>query len=254
MITSNNLEAKLLATNLENMLNQSASMLELTSNFSEVKNTPYANSISPVFHGIPKNVDLAKRHIAQYILSKDKVLAAIFFAMPKGDVYLIEPFARQQNLTVNNLAFRDYFKGAVATHNTYLGGEIISVSAHRPTAVIAIPVYSSEKGGMLLGVWGGAINLIVLNKSLQGLDLNQSNQRVVYLDQHGNKIADSTPLQQQQLSNQTESFANLQSFKDSIQGKSGSLVESFNGTKMFIAYQPVRFAATTWAVLLFSSC
>src|SRR5712691_1399421 len=206
MITSNNLEAKLLANNLKNMLNQSASILEITSNFSEVKNTPYANSISPIFHGIPKNVDLAKRHIAQYILSKDKALAAIFFAMPNGDVYLIEPYARQHNLTVNNLAFRDYFRGTVATHNTYLGGEIISVSSHRPTAVIAIPVYSSEKGGgMLLGVWGGAINFIVLNKSLQGLDLNQSNQRVVYLDQHDNKIADSNPLQQRHLSNQTES-------------------------------------------------
>lgn len=162
---------------------------------------------------------------------------------------MLEPYARQHNLTVNNLAFRDYFKGAVATHNTYLDGEIISESAHVPTAVIAVPVYSSEKGGeMLSGVWGDAINLMVLYKSPQGL-LNLSNQRVVYLYQHGNKIADSNPLQQQQLSNQTESFANLQSFKDSIQEKSGSLVELFNNTKMFIAYQPVRFAATTWAVL-----
>lgn len=103
---------------------------------------------------------------------------------------------------------------------------------------------------MLLGVWGGAIDLMLLNKSLQGLNFNQSNQRVVYLDQHGNKIADSNRLQQQHLSNQTDSFANLQSFKDTMQGKSGSLVESYNNTKMLIAYQPVRFAATTWAVLL----
>jgi hypothetical protein len=94
------------------------------------------------------------------------------------------------------------------------------------------------------------VDLMMLNKSLQGLDLNQSNQRVVYLDQHGYKIADSNPLQQQHLSNQTESFANLQSLKDAMQGKSGSLVELFNNAKMFIAYQPVRFAATTWAVLL----
>jgi hypothetical protein len=110
-ITSDNVEAKLLANNLENMLNQSASILGITSNFLEMKNTPYANSISPNFHGIPKNVDLAKRHIAQSILSKDKALSAIFFAMRNGDVYLIEPYARQHNLTVNNLAFRDYFKG-----------------------------------------------------------------------------------------------------------------------------------------------
>ncbi|MDQ6668257.1 MAG: hypothetical protein M3Y53_08545 [Thermoproteota archaeon] len=67
------------------------------------------------FTGILKNVDLANRHIAQYILSKDKALSAIFFAMPKDDVYLIGPYARQQNLTVNNLAFRDYFNAPMLT-------------------------------------------------------------------------------------------------------------------------------------------
>jgi hypothetical protein len=77
------------------------------------------------------------------------------------------------------------FKGAAATHNTYLGGEIISVSAHRQTAVIAIPVYSSEKGGgMLLRVWGGAIDLMALNKSLQELDLTKliRSQHIWYID------------------------------------------------------------------------
>jgi hypothetical protein len=103
---------------------------------------------------------------------------------------------------------------------------------------------------MLSGEWGGALNLAKLNKSLQGLDLHQSNQRVVYLDQHGNKIADSNPLLQRHLSNQTESFANLRSFKDAMQGESGSLVESFTNTKTFIDYQPVKFATTTCTDLL----
>jgi hypothetical protein len=33
--------------------------------------------------------------------------------MPNGDEYMVEPYSRQQNLTGNNFAFRDYYKGAV---------------------------------------------------------------------------------------------------------------------------------------------
>jgi hypothetical protein len=175
-------------------------------------------------------------------------LSAAYFLLPNGDVYLLEPYARQQNLTVNNLGFRDYFKGVIASHNTYLGGVIQSASIHRPTADIAIPIYSYVKGAQVLsGVWDGTLEFKVLNKSLQEPNLTRINERVVYLDQHVKKIADSN---QQHISNTTESFPNLHSFKEATQGKSGSLVESFNNTKMFIAYQPVKLASTTWVVLL----
>jgi hypothetical protein len=35
--------------------------------------------------------------------------------MPNGNVYIDEPYSRQQSLTTSNLAFRDYFQGAVKT-------------------------------------------------------------------------------------------------------------------------------------------
>jgi hypothetical protein len=47
-----------------------------------------------------------------------------------------------------------------------------------------------------------------------------------------------------------DSFANLQSFKNAIAGKSGSLVESVNGTKVFVSYQPVKAVQRIWALLL----
>jgi hypothetical protein len=75
--------------------------------------------MNPILHGIPKNLDVGKRDVAGNILNRDKDFNAIFFALPNGDVYLVEPYSRQQNLTVNNLSFRDYFKGALATHNIY---------------------------------------------------------------------------------------------------------------------------------------
>src|SRR3712207_9421713 len=50
----------------------------------------------------------------------DKDFQVIFFLMPNGDIYLVEPYLQQQNLTGNNFAFRDYYKGAVESRNTYL--------------------------------------------------------------------------------------------------------------------------------------
>jgi hypothetical protein len=70
---------------------------------------------------------------------------------------------------------------------------------------------------------------------------------ILYLNQHDQKVADSDKT----LSSKIESFANLQSFKSAMTGKSGYNTETINGTKMFIAYNsPVKLYSTTWAVLL----
>jgi hypothetical protein len=44
---------------------------------------------------------------AQDILTADRDLQVISFLMPNGDIYMVEPYSRQQNLTANNFAFRD---------------------------------------------------------------------------------------------------------------------------------------------------
>lgn len=134
---------------LQSRLNKSASILEMTSGYPEVKNIPYINSMNPILHGIPKNLDVGKRDVAGNILNRDKDFNAIFFALPNGDVYLVEPYSKQQNLTVNNLSFRDYFKGALATHNIYLGHVILSLSSGQRIADMVVPIYS--KKNVLLG-------------------------------------------------------------------------------------------------------
>jgi hypothetical protein len=74
-------------------------------------------------------------------------------------------------------AFRDYYKGAVSTGDTYLGNVVISASSGLPQSNIAVPVYSSasdsnnsngDNGNMtLLGIWSGGLNLTVFSKILQ---------------------------------------------------------------------------------------
>lgn len=75
---------KLLADNLENRLNKSAAILEITGELPQVKNVSYANTISSELHGIPKDHDIAKRKVAQDILASDKDLQLIFFLMPSN--------------------------------------------------------------------------------------------------------------------------------------------------------------------------
>ena len=143
MSADRSLIVKLLADNLKNRIDKSAAILEITGELPQVKNVSYVNSISPELHGIPKDLDIAKRKVAQDILASDKDLQLIFFLMPNGDMYMEEPYSRQQNLTGNNFAFREYYKGAIRTGDTYLGNIVISASSGLPQSNIAIPLYSS---------------------------------------------------------------------------------------------------------------
>ena len=249
---------KLLADNLENRLNKSAAILEITGELPQVKNASYASSISSELHGIPKDLDIAKRKVAHDILASDKDLQLIFFLMPNGDMYMEEPYSRQQNLTGNNFAYRDYYKGAVSTGDTYLGNVVISTSSGLPQSNIAVPLYSSaiDNNGnrnnsnnmTLLGLWSGGLNLTEFSETLQSLNLTDG-ERIVYVDQNGEKVADSN--KQLFRTNQNESFANLQAFNNALQEqKPGSVMEMINGTRMLVFYEPVQFHSTTWAVLL----
>jgi hypothetical protein len=255
MIADRSLLVKLLSDNLENRLNKSAVILEITGDLPQVKNVSFANSISSELHGIPKDLDIAKRKVAHDILASDKDLQLIFFLMPNGDMYMEEPYSRQQNLTRNNFAYRDYYKGAVSTGDTYLGNVVISTSSGLPQSNIAVPLYSSaidnngNRNNMtLLGIWSGGLNLTEFSESLQSLNLTDGT-RIVYVDQNGQKVADSN--KQLFRTNQNESFANLQAFNNALQEqKPGSVTEIINGTRMLVFYEPVQFHSNTWAVLL----
>jgi hypothetical protein len=250
---------KLLADDLENRLNKSAAILEITGELPQVRNVSYASSISSELHGIPEDLDIAKRIVARDILAFDKDFEAIFFLMPNGDMYMDEPYPRQQNLTGNNFAFRDYYKGAISTDDTYLGNVIISASSGLPQSIIAVPLYSSASDNngnrnntnnmTLSGIWSGGLNLTKFSDTLQSLNLTDGD-RIVYMDQNGQKVADSN--KQLFSMNQNESFANLQAFNNVQQEqKSGSVMEMINGTRMLVFYEPVQVHSTTWAVMLF---
>src|SRR5215207_175208 len=251
-IQNNVLITKILAKNLENRLQKAGAILEVTSKLPQVRNVSYAHLLNQtlnILHGIPRDADIEKRQVAKNIIDSNSGLYKVFFIMPNGDMYFLEPFSTQQTLTANNYAFRDYFQGAIKTSDTYLGNVIIATAASHPReAVIAVPVYSLRDNSTIVGVWAGSIDFGILNKELQSLNLTSldDNTRVVYVDSNGQKVADSDINK----STTPESFANLSSFKDATNGQAGSTIDTANNTKMLVAYQPVKVFNNTRAVLL----
>ena len=257
---NNILLTKILAKNLENHIQKAGSVLEITSKLPQVRDTSYVhllNQTLSTLHGIPLNADTEKRQVAKNIIASNSDLYKIFFIMPNGDMYFLEPYSTQQTLTKNNYAFRDYFQGAIKTNDTNLGNVIIATAASHPReAVIAVPVYSLRDNSTIAGVWAGSIDFNVLNKELQSLNITSSsdggsgnsnnNTRVVYLGHNGQEIADSDINK----SKIPESFASLNSFKNAITGKSGSIIDMVDNKKMLVTYQPVKAFHNTWVVLL----
>jgi hypothetical protein len=238
----------LLANELETRLNKSGAILEITSRLPEVNSVPFADSISPDLHGIPEDADIPKRKVAQDILAVDEDFQLMYFLMPNGDIYFEEPYSRQENLTVNNLAFRDYFQRVLETGDTYLSDVYPSASTVLPQASIVVPIYSEENdinnNATLIGLWVGGLNLTSVSKSLHSFNLTSADERIVYVDGQGQKIADSEE------NTANESFFDLQSFRNAItNGESGTITEVVNGTTMLVSYHPVRAFYNTWAVL-----
>ena len=250
---SNNslLSLKVLANSLENRLRGAASMLEFATNLSEMRSMPnesLLNTTLETLHGIPPDSDILKRTIAQKVISYYPEIAGISFIMPNGDTYFMEPYSLQSNQTKNNLAFRDYFKGAIASNDTYLGDIITSTSSGLKRAIIAVPVFadSVDSSGLLTGVLVGSIDLGLLNKEIQSLKLSQG-QRIVYVDSNDTKIADSD---RRFSAINDESFSHLKSFQNAVEGKFGSVVEYVNQEKMLVSYYPMDAIQNRWIILL----
>lgn len=249
-IATDSLITNILAKNLEDHLKKAGAILEITSKLPQVRNVFYGHLLNQTLntlHGIPEYADTEKRQVAKNIVVSNSDLREVFFLMPNGDAYLFEPYPTQQNLTTNNFAFRDYFQGAIKTNDVYLGNVMNTKTASSfRGGAIAVPVYAYPMhNSTISGVWVGGIDFKVFDKDLQSLNLPLS-ERVVYTGYKGQKIADSDINK----SETAESFATLNSFKNAINGKSGSTIDTVDNTKMLVTYHPVEVFHNTWTVLL----
>jgi Cache domain len=248
-------ELILLSLAIENQIQKATAILELTSKLPEMRTLSYINQFSTVHNGIPASADIEKRQIGQEILSKfPDEFVSFLYLMPNGTVYLLEPYARQQNLSNSDLSHRDYYKGMIKTNNTFLGNVITSLSSGRNQAQLIVPIFDNANDS-IIGAVSSGLNFENYNKILQSINLGNQ-QRIVLVDSNGTKIADSDKSQPSSLLNTTHkdtSYRNLQSFKNAVKGEKGALIESVNGSNTEIQYKPIKAVQNNWVLLLFQS-
>ena len=182
-----------------------------------------------------------------------KEFSAVVFLLNNGDIYFFEPFQDQLNLTATNFSFRDYYQVVNQTKKTYLSDAILSKATGRNLAVIAIPVINKEND--MIGILYGTINFNNYDKFLQSLNL-QNNSRLVLIDKTGVKIGDSTANETSasKESFEKKQFSNLTSFKYALKGKSGSIVENFEGKESQITFLPYDLFQNKRILLLIQGC
>ena len=209
--------------------------------------------INPKVKGIPEDADIEKRKIAKILLNQFKEFSAVVFLLNNGDIYFFEPFQDQLNLTATNFSFRDYYQVVNQTKKTYVSDALLSKATGRNLAVIAIPVINKEND--MIGILYGTINFNNYDKFLQSLNL-QNNTRLLLIDKNGVKIGDSNENETSasKESFEKKQFSNLTSFKLALEGKSGSIVEKFEGKESLITYLPYDLFQNKRILLLIQSC
>lgn len=246
-------ELKNIKTILESKVTKLAIALQIASNLPQILQPPNINLIDSKINGIPEDSDIEKRKIAKILLDQFNEFSSIDFLLNNGDVYFDEPFEDQLNRTVTNLSFRDYYQAVEQTKKTYLSDAIISKTTGRNLAVIATPVIKEND---MIGILLGTINFNNYDKFLQSLNL-QNNTRLVITDKNGVKIGDSneneTSISKKSFEKK-EQFSNLNSVKFALEGKSGSILEKFNGKESQITFLPYDIFQNKRILLLIQGC
>ena len=236
---------------LESKVTKLSTTLQIASNLPQILQPPDINLIDSKINGIPEDADIEKRKIVKILLSQFNEFSSIVFSLNNGDVYFVEPFERQLNLTINNLSFRDYYQVVNQTKKTYLSDAIISKATGRNLAVIATPVIDKEND--MRGILYGSINFNNYDEFLQSLNL-QNNIRLILIDKNRVKLGDSNKNETSILKEsheKKEMFSNLTSFKLALEGKSGSIIEKFEGKESQITFLPYDLFQNTRILLLF---
>jgi hypothetical protein len=258
--TNENNNSSLLINELENIKNileskvtKLATALQIASSLPQILQPPDVNLVDPKVNGIPEEADIEKRKIAKILLDQFNEFSSVVFLLNNGDVYFDEPFERQLNLSATNFSFRDYYQVVEETKKTYLSDAIISKSSGRSLAVIATPVINKEND--MIGLLHGTINFNNYDKLLQSLNL-QNNSRLVLVDKTGVKIGDSNENETSvsKESFEKKQFSNLTSFKLALEGKSGSIVEKFEGKESQITFLPYDLFQNKRILLLVQIC
>lgn len=237
-------EIHLLSSRFELRIRHITGIIELASQTHPITDPPTnSNLISEQIKGIPESVDVNKREFARMLLDKQFDLDYVFYAMPNGDIYFLEPFKSQVKLSQLNFAFRDWYDGAVTTGSTYVSEVYVSANEKHNVIGISTPIYNVGDHA-LTGIFVGALNIGTLQQSLATISLGK-NEYLLIVDHNGNIVADSR---------KSESDTQIRKFGMDLDmrtrmGETITFVQNIDNTRMFIVLKAISIGTHKWSVL-----
>jgi len=220
-------------------------IMEMTSQIPSIMKPPaYPNLISEQLKGIPEDVELEKKAIAKNMLNADFDLDYVFYAMPNGDIYFLEPFNAQVELSQSNFAFRDWYKGVISTGSTYVSEVYVSAATGHNVVAIAVPIYDNNTADRdLNGIWVSTLNLSALQRILGQIELG-TNEYLLVIDQNNNIVADTR---------KAESSTELQKIpldlKDQSEGETKTTTQTIEGEISFVTFRSVPIGIHEWLIV-----
>jgi len=234
-----------IASRTELRINNAISILEILSKNPHIINPPSATLIDEKMHGIPEDIDVNRRNAMRETFDYYGGFQNMLFLLPNGDVYINEPFLFQKNMNASNFAFRDWYKEIIDTKDVVVSDVVVSKSSNKPNVVIAVPVFSQDK--LFQGILTGSLNLDLIEEKLDELKL-YANERILIVDDTRTVAADSEHI----LKGQSVTLG-VGAIEASLSDKRGTIIGTINGTKMFVAYNPIKIGQNTWAIISIES-
>ena len=231
-----------LASRIDLIINDAEKILENAVKDENIRNSPNISYIDTSLHGIPESVENEKRIVIRNILSTYSDFESIGYILPNGDIYFVEPYDLQKTLSVSNVSFRNYYKEVTATHDIYVDSILVSAATNHPVAAIAVPIFS--KNNSMVGMLASGVDLHIIQNKLSELH-SYPDERILVVDNNRALVADSPETSYKS----GEIVPEIGAIKDAFAGKNGTTVESINGQRMFLSYQPITAGQNTWAVV-----
>lgn len=236
-------EVLLISSRIELRIQYVAGIMELTSKNPILTEPPiYSNLITEELKGIPEDADIEKRNVAKHMLDESFDFDYVFYVMPNGDIYFLEPFYSQLNLTRLNFAFRDWYTGAINTGSLYISEAYISDNIKHEVVAVSIPLHDDATKSFN-GLWVAALNIGAIKNIPSQLNLGQ-NEYILIVDHNQNIVADTretktpTELQKTPLSIESEST-----------GTTKTIVQEIDGKNMFVTSRTIPVGTHQWTVM-----
>jgi PAS domain S-box-containing protein len=204
---------------VQEYLDGSRSVMEGLARVPAVRAALHPELKQAAIHGIPQDVDVERRaSIAGVIDGSGRVLS-IISAGANGDVYMMEPFAKQLGFPLTNLRASnpELIATVLSTRKPTWSDILIDRGTNLPTVVLQLPI--TDESGAIVSILGTSLGLEGLAEAARSIQPGKSGG-IMLFDRQGAPVVypdaariaatqplTDMPLVQRELDGQTGSFA-----------------------------------------------